>query len=230
MISYKTACFSLFLFVSSLSISAAINDQEQALDAQNIQDKNKESKILNKLEEVCSYYGFGKDAYSYFFCLDSKNEEAHKEEIAHRFKRAKSCLKVGTIFLLSGAATSLATVGSLNPWTLEHLDSSEQCREEHNKNLTYLLTNTNIYYPTRLAETKNYYNQTCEERPFISDDLYAATEPSSVEGFSRYGATFMMINGCLHTLGGLTHLCAGIVGKCIIGHNACKKIEDKKAD
>ena len=67
MISYKTTCFSLFLFVSSLSVSATINDPEQALDAQNIQDKNKESKILNKLEEVCSYYGFGKDAYSYFF-------------------------------------------------------------------------------------------------------------------------------------------------------------------
>lgn len=185
--------------------------------------------LLNKL---CSYLGFGDDAYGELWSAEY-NSEKYRQKVLRRFKKAKEC-SVGLPLLLCGAVTLEKTTGSCNPFALIFADDSSGSFEACNKELNAGLVGVTrfVTHPDSgpsIVYLKGLHEKTCENL-FPQEEAYSFSS-NMPESLSACSALGMMAQGGFLTVSSLVHLCSGLFGVCYIGYRGiCEKSDHDKDD
>ncbi len=188
-------------------------------------DENK--RACSIVDEVCSYLGFGDDAYGKISA--EYNEEHYKQQVVRRFEKAKKCAFAGVPILWCGAVTLEAITGSYNPLSLIFADDSsslEACNTRLEETLNKFLADARIYGVENLANLRNLHRETCEAHFAPSETFYFSSNiPDSLSACS---AVAMIGRGSFLTASSLVHLCSGLFGVYYIGYRGVSQKSDRE--
>lgn len=194
---------------------------------------NENDEACSLVNQVCSYLGFGDDAYGKLWDAEY-DEEKYKKQVILRFKKAKVCAVSGVPLLWCGAFTLEKTTGSCNPLSLIFANDSSGSLEVCNKELNAGLVGVTrfVTHPDSgpsIVHLNGLHKKTCENL-FPQEEAYSFSS-NLPESVSVCSALAMMVKGGFLTVCSLVHLGSGLFGVCYMGYcNVFHKSDHKKVN